>query len=280
MAGAIDIWCNMFTPEGIRKYFLEPEGIRFAFKLFGREHHLVGHPVEEFTSMLDEAGVEKVLIPSFKVTRYRGEMLQNCPTEEVAQVVSQAPDRLIGIVGINPFRVMEAVRELEKGVKEYGFKGALIHPYGYGEPLNHRMYYPIYAKCCELDVPVMMQVGHSAERMPSIVGHPIHIDDIALDFPELRIIGAHTGWPWTEVMIAMSWKHPNVYIGTTAHAPRYWEPTLVRFINTRGRDKVLFGTDYPVLLHKECLTQIADLALREESEAKLLQENAIRVFKL
>ncbi len=278
--GAIDAWCNMFTHDGIRKYFVEPEHIRFAFKLFKREHLLVGYTVPEFLAKLDEAGVEKICIPSFKVCAYRGEMQQDCPLEEVAELVKQARNRIIGLVGINPMRIMNAVRELERGVKEFGFKGAHIHSYGFGLNLNDRMYWPIYAKCCELDVPVLMQVGHSAEQMPSYAGYPLHVDEIALDFPELRIVGMHTGWPWTELMTALAWKHPNVYIGTSAHAPRYWDQVLVRFINSRGQDKVLFASDYPVLQHKECIEQIEQLGLKEEPKRKLLRENALRVFKL
>lgn len=208
-------------------------------------------------------------------------MVQNCPLEEVAAIVEKAPDRIIGLVGINCYSdIMGAVRELERGVKEYGFRGAHIHPYGFGYRLNDAVYYPIYAKCCELNVPVFMQVGHSAELMPSELGHPLLLDTIAIDFPDLRIVGMHTGWPWTEILIAMAWKHPNVYIGTSAHAPRYWDPSLVRFINSRGQNKVVFGTDYPVLRHKECLDQIAQLGLKPEAQRKLVRENALRVLGL
>lgn len=172
------------------------------------------------------------------------------------------------------------MRELERTVKDYGFIGAHLHAYGFGIPINHRMFYPFYAKCVELDVPVMMQVGHSAESMPSSTSRPILIDDFALDFPELRIVGTHTGWPWVEELIAMAWKHPNVYISTTAHLPRYWDPSLVRFINTRGRDKVIWGTDFPVTFPKENLKQVEELNLKEEAKIKFLRENAIKVFKL
>jgi predicted TIM-barrel fold metal-dependent hydrolase len=132
----------------------------------------------------------------------------------------------------------------------------------------------------ELDVPVVMQVGHSAEFMPSELARPMYIDDIALYFPELRIVGAHTGWPWLEEMIAMAWKHPNVYLGTSAHAPKYWDKSMIAFLNTRGKGKVLWATDWPVLLHKESLEQVEELNLREDAKVQLLREAAIRVFKL
>jgi len=78
----------------------------------------------------------------------------------------------------------------------------------------------------------------------------------------VNFVAAHTGWPWVEELIALGWKHRNVYIATTAHAPRYWDPKLIAYINTRGRDRVLFGTDYPVLGHKECMDQVEELDLR------------------
>jgi predicted TIM-barrel fold metal-dependent hydrolase len=200
--------------------------------------------------------------------------------KEVYDILKEKSDRLKGMFGINPFRRMDGVRELERAVKEYGFVAAHIHPYGFGIPLNDAMYYPFFAKCVELDIPVMIQVGHSADSMPSKRGRPILLDDIALYFPELRIVAAHTGWPWVEELIALAGKHRNLFIATTAHAPKYWDPSLVRFINSWGKEKVLYGTDFPVLSHKESLLQIDNLSLKEESKSKLLWENASKVFKL
>lgn len=146
--------------------------------------------------------------------------------------------------------------------------------------VDHRRYYPFYAKCVELDVPVVMQIGHSAEAMPSETGRPILLDNIALDFPELRIVAAHTGWPWVEELIAMAWKHPNIFIATTAHAPRYWKPELVSFLNTRrGMGKVMYGSDFPVLAWPDSLSQIKQLNLRPEAESQLLEGAARTAFR-
>jgi predicted TIM-barrel fold metal-dependent hydrolase len=158
--------------------------------------------------------------------------------------------------------------------------GAHLHSYGFGIPVNHRRLYPFYAKCAELGVPVVMQVGHSAERMPSEMGRPIHIDDIALDFPELTIVGAHTGWPWVEELVALAWKHRNVYIGTSAHHPKYWDPSLVQFANSRGKGKVLFGSDYPVMDYADALAAIAKLPLRDDARELVTGGAARAVFSL
>jgi predicted TIM-barrel fold metal-dependent hydrolase len=101
-----------------------------------------------------------------------------------------------------------------------------------------------------------------------------------LYFPELRVVAAHTGWPWVEELISLSLLYPNVYIGTTAHAPKYWDPALVQYVNTRGIGKVLWGTDWPIVEHKPSREQVEALGLKEEAKVQLLREVAIKVFKL
>lgn len=278
---AIDYWCNLFTEEAIKKNWIENIEIGPVVRWWRMESRARGYTPEEFLSILDEAGVEKVMIPAAKLRSYKYGMLAwDISIDEVADVIKVNPERYYGLAGIDPTLGMKGVRELEKAILDHNFIGAHLHTYGFGLPLNHAKYYPFYAKCCELDVPVVLQVGHSAEFMPSSYGRPILLDEIALDFPELRIVAAHTGWPWVEELIALSWKHPNVYIGTSAHAPKYWDQSLINFINSRGKEKVLYGTDYIVLSHKESLEQIEKLGLREESKRKLLRENALKVFKL
>jgi predicted TIM-barrel fold metal-dependent hydrolase len=103
---------------------------------------------------------------------------------------------------------------------------------------------------------------------------------VACDFPELKLIGIHCGIPWTDEMIAMAWKHENVYIGTDAHSPKYWPPAFVQYINTYGQDKVIFGTDFPVLRFERTVEEIEELELRPHVMRKLFSENARRVYKL
>ena len=122
-----------------------------------------------------------------------------------------------------------------------------------------------------------MQMGHSLELMPSESGRPIHIDKVALDFPELIFIASHAGWPWCEELIAMASKHPNVYMDISAHLPQYLEPSVKQFMDTRGRDKVLFGTN--VFGLKRCKDQLMGLPLKDETKQKVLRDNAARLFK-
>jgi predicted TIM-barrel fold metal-dependent hydrolase len=173
------------------------------------------------------------------------------------------------------------VAHLERAVRELGFVGAHLYPHWYGNPPDHRIYYPFYAKCAELGVPIEIQVGHSAQHFLPTVAKPMLLDRVAIDFPELTIIGIHIGYPWVEEMISVTWKHPNVYVGCDAHAPKYWDPSFVRFIGSRrGQDKVLFGTDWPVIDFERAVREIHELSFKDEVLEKLFWSNAVRVFRL
>ena len=112
------------------------------------------------------------------------------------------------------------------------------------------------------------------------VGRPITLDAVACDFPELKLIGIHVGIPWHEEMIAMSWKHDNVFIGCDAHRPIYWPENFRHYINSYGKDKVIFGTDFPVLDFERTVKDIDALDLRSEARRKLMRDNVLRIYGL
>ena len=277
--GAVDYWCNIFTDEGIRHTFEEPKEVADVVNWWGLK--FTGKTVEEFVASMDDADVDVVLIPSAKMASYEtAQLIWNVSESAVTTLCEAAPGRIKGLFGIDPREGMTGVRRLQESVESGHFVGAHLHSYGFNLPVNHRKLYPFYAKCAELGVPVVMQVGHSAERMPSEMGRPLHVDDIALDFPELTIVGAHTGWPWVEEMIALAWKHRNVYVGTSAHHPKYLDRSLVAFANSRGKGKVMWGTDYPVMDYRDALTAIDGLGLKDDAKALFVGDAARSVFKL
>jgi len=279
MAGAIDILCNHFTQESIDKNFLQNEEEADRFEAVGRMNNLVGHEPGELLETLSGIGVDKLLVTAIKVWSYRRQCKDVwTETEEVVELTREHPDRIFGLFGVNPHQGMDGVRELEHAVKEYGFRGIHIHPHGYDLPPDHAYYFPYYAKCEELGVPAVLSMGHTLDFLPIDAGRPIHLDKVALYFPNLSIVCTHTGWPWVEEAIALAYKHPNYYIGTSAYAPKYWRPELVRFINGRGKHKVMWGTDFPLILHEESLRQIDELGLKDECKDALLHGNATRVF--
>ena len=179
-----------------------------------------------------------------------------------------------------PLQVEQAVRELRRCVTNLGFKGLRVVPWLWDAPPTDRSYYPLYATCVELGVPFFTQVGHTGPLRPSETGRPIpYIDQVALDFPELVIIGGHIGYPWTEEMIAVARNHENVYIDTSAYTAKRYPPELVRYMQTNsGRRKVLFGTNYPMILHSHALEDLDGLGLDEETRELFLGGNAQRLL--
>ncbi|MBI4234603.1 MAG: amidohydrolase [Chloroflexi bacterium] len=244
-----------------------------------------GISAERLLKKMDSAGIEKAFLIAAKVgSKYEG-FMDSTPYEEIYAVVQRYPKRFYGLAGIDPWEGVEGLKQLEWAIKELGFVGAHLYPHWFRMEPDHRKYYPFYAKCIELDIPIQMQVGHCliylGDRPPfRSVGRPILLDTIACDLPELKLVGIHTGWPWVEEMISVAWKHPNVYIGSDAYAPKYWKPEFVHFINSWGQDKVLFGTDFSVVDNERAMREVEQLELKPEAKRKFLRENAIRLYKL
>jgi predicted TIM-barrel fold metal-dependent hydrolase len=279
---AIDAVVNIWTPEALA---IRPNrDAFFGGKMKVKDDTLKGVPHEEMLRRMDAAGIERGFLIAAKVGPLLHKSTYHIPYEMVAEAVNRYPDRFYGLAGLDPSEGMAGVRQLEKGVKEYGFIGAHFYPHWFELAPDHAKWYPFYAKCVELNVPVQLQVGQSMLYDPNhrlrSVGRPISLDAVACDFPELKIIGIHVGIPWTDEMIAMAWKHPNVYIGCDAHSPKYWPESFVKYINTFGQDKVIFGTDFPVLDFGRTRDEIEALQLRPASKRKLLRDNVLRIYGL
>ena len=279
---AIDAVTNIWTQESL---VIRPNRDDFFGKKMNvKDETLKGVSHEEMLRRMDAAGIERAFLIATKVGPLLHRASYHIPYELVADAVNQYPDRFYGLAGLDPSEGMDGVRQLEKGVNEYGFIGAHFYPHWFELAPDHAKWYPFYAKCVELNVPVQMQVGQSMLYDPShrlrSVGRPITLDVVACDFPELKLIGIHVGIPWVDEMIAMAWKHPNVYIGCDAHAPKYWPESFVKYINTCGQDKVIFGTDFPVLDFERTREQIESLQLRPIPKCKLLRDNALRIYGL
>ncbi len=238
---------------------------------------------EEFVKLMDEAGVEKAFLCAFKMGSYKHRTLNiDYSHEMVYEETKKFPDRLIGICGYDPFWIAEGIRAIEKAVKEYGFKGVYCHTLGWGIAANDRRMYPVYSKCVELDIPFSMQIGQSAEPLPSEVGRPMYVDPVNLDFPDLKFICSHTGYPWCEEAISLAWIRDNVYIDVSAHAPNTIPPrmkSLLDFMDSgMGRRKVLWGTNsWPFQM---ILDQWAAIPLKDETRKAVFRDNAVRLYKL
>ena len=231
-------------------------------------------PLELTIGALEGAGVSRAL-----VTAWWGPAGALVSNDEVAGFVAAHPERLTGVASVDLLRPMEAVRELRRAVKTLGMKGLRLLPWLFGLPPNDRRYYPLYAECVELGIPFCLQVGHTGPMRSSEPGRPIpYLDEVALDFPELTIVAGHIGYPWTQEMIALATKYPNVYIDTSAWKPSRFPPEFSAYLRGHGRRKVLFGSNYPMLLPGTCLSEVPALGLDEETTRLYLGENAARVF--
>jgi predicted TIM-barrel fold metal-dependent hydrolase len=282
MAGYIDIVCNIFTPEAVKRGWT---GLDEDFKEQVRMDPALrpGIAIEDYLRKMDAAGIERSLMIAVRAGDLRVRGSFEVPYEAIAEICARHPDRFSGLAGVDPTRGMQGLRDLEMAVRDYGFVGAHWYPHWFAMRPDAAQIYPYYAKCCELDVPIMLQVGHNLvyskdRRLPS-VAKPILLDQVAIDFPELILIGIHIGIPWTDEMISMCWKHENVYTAGDAYAPKHWPASYVHYANSYGAHKVLFGTDFPVIDPERAVREVRDLGLREASHQLVMRENALRIFK-
>lgn len=280
---AIDIVVNLFTEEEVR---LGQTGIDETFKAQIRmpEDTRGGVSIENYLGRMDRAGIARSLLIAVRAGDLMVKGSFEISYSRVHEVCQQHPDRFSGLAGVDPTRGMQGLRDLAEAVRDFGFVGAHFYPHWFGLAPDHALLYPYYAKCCELDIPIMMQVGHnlvySRERRLPSVGRPICLDQVAIDFPELRLLGIHIGVPWTAEMISMAWKHENIFIGVDAYAPRYWPPEIVHYLNSYGRKKVLFGTDWPVIDPERAMAEIAEIDIKPQAKELLIRGNALRIFNL
>lgn len=233
-------------------------------------------PIEITLAAMDGGKVQQGLLSAWHSPR--GPLI---PNELVYEFTQKYPDRIFGVAAVDLNQPMKAIAELRKCVNEYGFKALRIVQWLWEKPPTDPLYYPLYAECVNLGIPVCLQVGHTGPLMPSETGRPIpYVDQIALHFPDLKIVCGHIGYPWTQEMIAVATKHENVYIDTSAYTAKRYPPELVQYMKTNGKRKVMFGTNFPMIPHAKCLQDLAALELGEEVEALFLHDNAARVFKL
>lgn len=241
----------------------------------GPSHH-GGMSLDSFIGTMDEAGVQMGVIGG-------------ASNANLAKYIQAAPDRFFGLARINPYDGMRAVRELERLVREEGFRGMAVSSLYNLTPASDRRYYPLYSKCIELGIPIRIYAGMSfANDRPYDLGHPRHIDQVAVDFPELRICAGLSGWPWVNEMVALVRRHPNLYCDTSAHRARHfatngsgWDQ-FMQYGNTLIQDKIMVG--FAAGLLRMPLETIVDeylaLPLKESVKEKWLYGNAVRFLGL
>ncbi|TMV08332.1 amidohydrolase family protein [Arenibacterium halophilum] len=240
--------------------------------------------LEQWFAAVDDAGIDLTVIKARDVETTFGGRVTN---EAVAKVVADYPGRFLGFAGIDPNKGMTALRELEFAVNELGLKGLNIQGFENKLSVDDRRMYPVYAKCIELDIPVNIHVGtnFSLKSSPEF-GRPMLLDKVLCDFPELRVIASPPGWPWVEELLAVAWRHPGLSIGLVAMRPKLlgvehsgYGP-LMQYGRTILKDRMLFGTAWPMLPMKRAIDEIRALPIDDDIADRWLGENAKALLRL
>jgi hypothetical protein len=260
----IDMWAPILPVPEIMAHVAEnfPDAMLGYLRVFWKQRPsqdalragapAMARSLDDVLALLDAAGIGRTLITGFDEKSTAGKTF--VPNELIARLAERHPERFIPFAGVDIMTGGEGLRVVEHWVRERGFRGLSLRPFMIGLPADDRHYYPFYAKCVELGVPLSI---HTSANWTSVaandLGHPRHIDPVARDFPELRIIMSHGGYPWVLEAVLLAWKYENVYLELAAHRPKYlaepgtgWEP-LLRFGQSTIADKVLYGSGWFLL---------------------------------
>ena len=224
--------------------------------------------IDEMVETMDRCGVEKAVLS----------LIGENPPPHVLSFPEANPDRFALAVQIDPTRGITSLRELEALKRDLPVVMARVTPFFYNLPPDDRVYYPLYAKCIELDIPVAVNTGIPGPPMPGKCQDPMYLDEVCIFFPELKLVMAHGADPWWAVAIRLMLKYANLHLMTSAYSPRYLPPEIIHFMNTRGQDRIIFATDHPVFPMDRALEEAKGLDLREGVLDKYVYANAARLF--
>lgn len=210
------------------------------------------------------------------------------PNEEVIDAARENSDMMIAFASIDPHKGRMGVREARALIAGGGIKGFKFHPTAQGFMPNDRMAYPLYEAIAEHKLPAIFHTGHSGigSGMPGGGGlrlkysNPIHLDDVAADFPDMTIILAHPSWPWQDEALSVCLHKPNVYIDLSGWSPKYFPPQLVQYANGQLKHKMLFGSDYPLIAPDRWIKDFKEAGFKPEVHDLILKQNAIRALRL
>jgi hypothetical protein len=270
--GIIDLMLDIPSGDQSEWYeFLKPqlreESKDYEFPveyIFGDvPHPEVGDdPVTSVLKLMDHFGIDKAMIGvGFGEERV-----------DKLSALKRHPDRFIGSFSVDPNRAMAGESDLVKANETLGIKSAVAFPAGLlpQVPINDRKFFPLYAKCIELDIPICCTTGIAGPRVPSACQATELIDEVCWFFPELKFVMRHGAEPWAELAAKLLLKWPNLYYSTSAFAPRYYPKAIIDFANTRGADKVMYAGYFPMgLSYDRIFSDMDGLALRDHERIPL-----------
>jgi uncharacterized protein len=263
----VDIWVNLVTEASARE-FVTTEGYENIPGYLGSNTGPVG--VDGLVALMDELGVATGIFTSGL----------DHNTEKMLEICDSRPGRFLVAGGIgDPSRPGRQVRRLRALAQHPCFALVRVMPVSSQVPTNDARHYPIYQVCEELGLPVAINAGIPGPRVRSRVQHPELLEDVLIDFPDLVVVVAHMGHPFEELLMNYMRKWPNLYVSCTAYAPKYMDPTLVKFMNTKTyRGRVLWGSDEPWFPMRRSLAEAQALPLDEEAMSLFLGGTARRLL--
>jgi predicted TIM-barrel fold metal-dependent hydrolase len=281
--GIIDLMLGIPSPEPKPSYdFMRPL-LRDAESLRSFEF-----PVEYIFKDVPKAGTQadyiKYTLEQMDAHGIERALIGVSPDDTVSrEALRRHPDRFIPSCGVDPNQGVDALRHIQRMVDEFGIKAVSAFPAGCVPqvPINDKRFYPVYARCVELDVPICVCVGVPGPRIPMLCQHVELVDEVCWFFPELKFVMRHGAEPWADLAVKLMLKWPNLYYSTSAFAPRYYPKAIIDYANTRGADKVLYAGYFPMGLSLERIFRdMPDVPFRDHVWPKFLRENALRVFGL
>ena len=238
-------------------------------------------PFEDLLGEMQKSGVSKAVLHA-EYSFGDAELLN----KTVAEKVKEHPDLLIGFAGLDHPSSADPLADLDRYVKQWNMKGLNLQPWVQGWYPNDKRFYPLYSYCQDSGIPVAIHTSLNFALHRKIdYGHPLYLDEVACDFPELAIVANHGGWPWVNDMVAVAWKRPNVYLEIGAVSPKYiarpgtgWE-LLMTYGNSLLQDQILFATD-SLIPHERAVKEVDMLPLKDVVKEKLLYQNGARLLGL
>ena len=205
--------------------------------------------------------------------------------EHSRRAVRELPQHFAGMLNVDPNDGIGALRTIDAAVEEWGDSLKAVHVWGTGlipqVPLDDKRMWPIYAKCIEIDRPIVVYAGVPGPRIPMAPQLPMLLDEVCWFWPELRIVVRHGADPWTELMVKLMLKYPNLYYSTSAFAPKHYPKAVIDYANTRGKHKIMYAGYFPMGLSLERIfTDLRQVPFKDDVWPAFLRDNAVRVFKL
>lgn len=261
--------------EFIRQQLKDQESAEFDFPV---EYMFRGVPKEKYGSS------DPISLTLGEMDRYGIEIgMVGCEGEVGRKALADHPDRFVGTCSVDANDVMGSVRRIRHLHNKYGVRAVSTFPSGCVPPvpIDDAKWYPIYAECCDLDIPIFVCAGVPGPRLPMAAQHVKLIDNVMYDFPELTLVTRHGCEPWEDLAVKLMLKWPGLHYSTSAFAPKYYPKAVIDYANTRGAHKIIYAGYFPMGLSLErIMTDMPNVAFKDKVWPQFLRHNAARVLKI